>query len=714
MELAVAARIASEYTGRIRLSVFPFMLEKLLDARRDPAADPGTLARLVKMDPALCFMALHLDRVMNPRVPFPAPPSLDAALTHIGQLGVDAIITRSASETALNGIHRQQGMALGWLWRHGLSTALLARELAHATDLVPPEDAYAAGLLHGIGRLALVARTPASCIAMLADPGQAAALLEAEARVVGADYGRIGAWLIRRHTAFWSAADAAEYATAAVAVIRNALPLVQVVWAACHLTTARPHPSSENDGTVSELLRIPHAQLRELVDNVAADVADTVKTLDIVPLTGETGPDHGRLAHVNRVLCDRAALSIVYEALLTATTPETVMRVLQIGLSVFWGIDALLVMADDPANDRLIGGLALGKRFPMPPSRLAIPLSATDCIPVNCLTSGSGVSSFRPARPNQPTIVDQQLMAYMETDGMLCLPFSTLDGTGRACLILGIQRCAWPDIVRQQSPLTGMIEAVGASLGRLGRLKTRAEGEVADYRASEIARFRRIVHEINNPLGIIKNYLNVLAKRGAEMGPDKEALRLIGEELDRASTLINSLTAPSTAASSTLAAVDLNAVINDLVDLFRDGLPSTAAIRWEADLEEHAPMIATDRDRLKQVLMNLLKNAMEAMPQGGTVQVRTRLFDRSGRSPARPDQAHLVRISVCDDGPGVDEDIKNDLFNPHVTTKTGHDGLGLAIVHETVMHFKGSLRCESVPGRGTCFHIDLPTGSGAV
>ena len=406
-------------------------------------------------------------------------------------------------------------------------------------------------------------------------------------------------------------------------------------------------------------------------------------------------------------------MSTVYEALLAATTADTIMQVLQTGLSVFWGIDTLLVMTQAAERDRLVGWSALGKRFPMPARCLEIPLSAADCIPVACHTSGSSVSSFQPNRPEPPTIVDQQLMNYMDAEGMLCLPFATLDGIGRACLILGIHRRNWPDIARHESLLTTMIDAVGASLDRLGRWNAQVDDQVADYQASAIARTRRIVHEINNPLGIIKNYLNVLARRSDETASDQEEIRIIGEELNRVSALINTLTAPSAATPSDLAAVDLNAVIRDLLDLFRDSLPSTVSIRLEAGLEEHLPMVTTDRDRLKQVLMNLLKNAMEAMPHGGSIQVRTRLLNRSGRPTVRPDQADLVRISVCDDGPGVDEDIKNDLFNPHVTTKTGHEGLGLAIVHEAVMHLNGSLRCESVPGRGTCFHIELPTGSEA-
>jgi two-component system nitrogen regulation sensor histidine kinase GlnL len=177
--------------------------------------------------------------------------------------------------------------------------------------------------------------------------------------------------------------------------------------------------------------------------------------------------------------------------------------------------------------------------------------------------------------------------------------------------------------------------------------------------------------------------------------------------------LIKSLTSPSKKRLNPLESVDVNATITEILGLFRQSLSEVTAIRLVQDLDAHIPIIASDRDRLKQALINLLKNAMEAMPEGGTIQVKTRMLKAHSRHGVSKNETDRVQISVCDDGPGIDEAVKNDLFKMNVTSKPDHDGLGLSIVHEAVTSLKGSLLCESVPGRGTCFHIELPAGGNA-
>ena len=118
--------IASEFTGRVQLSVFPYLLEKLLHARHEPSANLSQLSKLVRTDPALCFMVMRLDRWMGSTSQATNYVGIDEAVSRIGMAGIDAITNQALADQALNGIHHQQGLALGWLWRHSLTTALLA------------------------------------------------------------------------------------------------------------------------------------------------------------------------------------------------------------------------------------------------------------------------------------------------------------------------------------------------------------------------------------------------------------------------------------------------------------------------------------------------------------------------------------------------------------------------------------------------------------
>jgi signal transduction histidine kinase len=222
------------------------------------------------------------------------------------------------------------------------------------------------------------------------------------------------------------------------------------------------------------------------------------------------------------------------------------------------------------------------------------------------------------------------------------------------------------------------------------------------------SRTRKIVHEINNPLSIIKNYLKVLARRTDEKKAVADGIRIIDEEINRVSTLVRSLTAPPEELPGQMKGVDVNAEIKDILNMLRDGLAGETTLRFDQDLDPRLPEIDTDRDRLKQALINLLKNAMEAMPDGGTITVKTRILRGRPLHTDRSSQKNWFKISVCDDGPGIDEEIQNALFQPHVTSKNGHDGLGLAIVREAMADLNGFLLCESVPGRGACFHMEIP------
>jgi putative nucleotidyltransferase with HDIG domain len=709
MGLAVAVHIASEFTGRLQLTVFPYLLQRLIHVRHDPSIALPDLSRLIRMDPALCFLAIRLDRSMGSNAQAADLPGIDDVVSRIGMAGIDAITTQALADQALIGIHHRQGLALGWLWRHCLTTAMLTQMLALELHYHSAEEAYIAGLLHDIGKLALFARTPAACAPMLTDPAQALPLLKAEEQVAGSDHGRIGAQLIRRYTNAWFAADTAEYHTATAPAVVNALPLVQMVWSANRLAV-EPHPSSEAYQTVAGLMNLDSRQLNRISRAAQEQALKVANELGGIPDAPEKGWATETITiPLSQAIKTSTVLSSVFHELLTATGLGAIMRVLRQSLSVFLGIDALIMVDHDPKTNRLIGRFAAGNILPRHIDRLRIPLSASDCLPAISHVSGESVNSFSAAQRRKLTIIDQQLNAYMQKDGIVCMPIRSGSGGGRTMLLLGVDAGDWPWVEQQTTLLKAIVAAVAGALERERQRCDQRDRRAADRAASAISKTRKIVHEINNPLSIIKNYLKVLARRTEDQSSTTDELRIIDEEINRVTGLIKSLTSTSERIPINLETVDVNATITDILGLFRESLPGNTAIRLSQDLDADIPTIASDRDRLKQALINLLKNAIEAMPDGGTIQVISRMLEGPSRPVGITEKTGHIKISVCDDGPGIDEAIKNDLFRVNVTSKTGHDGLGLSIVHEAVTHIKGSLLCESTPGRGTCFHIELPT-----
>jgi signal transduction histidine kinase len=150
--------------------------------------------------------------------------------------------------------------------------------------------------------------------------------------------------------------------------------------------------------------------------------------------------------------------------------------------------------------------------------------------------------------------------------------------------------------------------------------------------------------------------------------------------------------------------LDVNAVVRDIIQIakpsfFQENGPTVSFIPG-AEL----PLLTTSKDAVKQVLINLLKNAAEAMPDGGRVIVRTRRA-----LPEGVGDPGGVEMIVADSGPGLPEKVMQNLYKPFITTKqNGHSGLGLSIVQKVVKDIGGKLSCLSSPAEGTTFTIYLP------
>jgi signal transduction histidine kinase len=214
-------------------------------------------------------------------------------------------------------------------------------------------------------------------------------------------------------------------------------------------------------------------------------------------------------------------------------------------------------------------------------------------------------------------------------------------------------------------------------------------------------------------LSIIKNYLQVLGMKMADAGLDHDEIRIVNEEITRVGQLLKQLTAFSAKEAPTLQLTDINALLSDLLTLTTDALLSKAKIQVSVDLDPNLPAIAADPNGLKQVFINLIKNAAEAMAgSGGNLEIRTRHLSPVLGGKAIHGEAgtrKYVEILFRDDGPGIAESIKEKLFDPYVSTKSGfHAGLGLSVVYHTIQSLHGTITCDSAPGKGTLFLIELP------
>jgi signal transduction histidine kinase len=211
-----------------------------------------------------------------------------------------------------------------------------------------------------------------------------------------------------------------------------------------------------------------------------------------------------------------------------------------------------------------------------------------------------------------------------------------------------------------------------------------------------------LAHEIKNPLAGIHGVLELLRDESEESAEGENARRkdlydeMIGE-LDRVNDTIHLLLSFARPPSPKRVPVDPKKLLESTVQLMRPGL-AKRSIQLEISTPPDLPEIALDPDQIRQVLVNLISNAADAIEKRGAISVKASAF---------PDGQGLI-LAVEDDGPGIPEDVLDEIFEPFYTTKFSGTGLGLSVVRSQVQQHGGRIEIESTPGEGTTFFVLLP------
>jgi signal transduction histidine kinase len=213
-----------------------------------------------------------------------------------------------------------------------------------------------------------------------------------------------------------------------------------------------------------------------------------------------------------------------------------------------------------------------------------------------------------------------------------------------------------------------------------------------------------LAHEIANPLNGISTTVQVmqryLAKQGRETAEHQflvENLSDLRLEIDRLGALLNDFRSLARTPQLNLAPIDLRLLIAEVFKMLGSALQDSGIV-VSSEIPEDLPEPVADAERLKQVFLNLFKNAIEAMPSGGKLTVT-----------AIAEGQNLV-IRITDTGTGIPDGV--DIFQPFITTKASGTGVGMAVVRELLSAHKATITYNSKPGDGTTFQVKLPLASG--
>ncbi len=220
-----------------------------------------------------------------------------------------------------------------------------------------------------------------------------------------------------------------------------------------------------------------------------------------------------------------------------------------------------------------------------------------------------------------------------------------------------------------------------------------------------------IAHEFNNSLAAIHGYAQLLVKELKPEHPMAKYLQKISERCKQAAELAQKMLNYSRPDIGKMVPVNVNQVVEEVQQLLRQTLPPQ--IKLECKLQGDLPFVMAGSTQLEQVLLNLVMNAFDAMPNGGKIYLRSRMVEPDEgfrRTHVWAKKARYVEVMVKDTGEGMSPEILERIFDPFFTTKEPGKGtgLGLSITYSILGNYSGYILAESRVGRGSCFRIYLP------
>jgi two-component system, sporulation sensor kinase E len=232
------------------------------------------------------------------------------------------------------------------------------------------------------------------------------------------------------------------------------------------------------------------------------------------------------------------------------------------------------------------------------------------------------------------------------------------------------------------------------------RRKKEARLRRAENLASLTTLAAGVAHEIKNPLGSLGIHIQLmqraLAKEGClDADYAQSYLNVLDEEVTRLNGIVVDFLFAVRPMNTELKSADVNAVIHDLLEFTKYELAEDG-IEIVEDFEQNIPKVELDEKYLKQALLNIIKNAQAAMPDGGTLTVITEKKDDT------------IAIIIMDSGLGISDTVKDKIFEPYFTTKEFGSGLGLTVVYKIIKEHGGEISLRSREGVGTRFTITLP------
>jgi HD-like signal output (HDOD) protein/signal transduction histidine kinase len=675
-----------------QLPSIPSLLVELLDLCHDASCNFAQIAKSIEKDPGLTSKIIQLANSVLFRQ-WNDVTEVKRMLVVLGMDNVRQIVISSAVHQLFANCSKEFDQHVQHIWVRAQVCSSLAQRLAQLIGYQKPQEAYLAGLLYQLGQLLLLLNHEQTYRPMLEQYEPTSDFCQLEKIEFGSDHCELGAALVESWQLESFIADAILFQKAPTEELRNAPTLIKIIAVSSLLSS-----SSDNDISPAALERA--GVLFDLTESSTLECLATakIKALQVVKELGleskfspttkglcpaDTGQSENSKAQLASRLKDLVLTS--GQRNLTPTPDNDLVKNLRATFEILFNIKALFFIRTSNADNlTVVNDLGLNQL-----DEFSFNAADHDSILVKSLHAQSPLDSFSEV----PSIMDKQLIRLLKTTGVHFFPLQH-NAEVLGIIALGVSEAQHLELREKNNLLKLLCKDIGRNLLPAKEQQPAKPGISYDQ-------LSRITHELSNPLTIIKNYLYVLSKKIGQEHAAHEEIAFMDEEIDRVANILLRAKDPANGAQKEGCELDINKLIFDLDKLLGDSLYKTAGIRSRLQLDENILPLSCPRDKTKQILINIIKNATEAMPEGGMIELST-------RDSIYQNATEYVEIAIKDNGPGIPRAVLPQLFKPVESTKEGHSGVGLSIVNNLISEISGLIFCCSSPENGTEFKIYLP------
>ena len=695
------------------LPSLPQILLQIIEINEQEDFDIKKLVKIIAQDPAISAKVLRLvnSAHFNLEGKF---ISLERAVLHLGADVIKKIAITASIQHAFNGVTQNGSFPINRFWWNSFSCAIFSKIIAQQTKYINVEEAYVAGLLHNIGKLLLWINFPKEYLSILPLIENQIDECNTEKQQIGITHCEAGSWLIKHWKLNSFMADAVRYHHEPLARVKIGFPLVKITFLAHKLSKMNNEDQSSILAIGQELLGLDSKQMNTIICDAQKEIEDIATSLELTIETpaNREGPKTDLLdkhsLHLVTKTQDSSLLTCFLEDLIQYNDRDSILKATEQALNILLEIDTVLFFLQDAEGNTLYGCTSPQNRFHELVQGLVLPSEVTTSLLARSIIEQRIINTQELTFTNQLSLADSQLLDLIGENGMIYVPM-VANNISVGVIVLGLKGSKLKDATR----LVRLMANQTALSLHLHDIRKKQAKEIEEERLAALSMAAaKIAHEVNNPLAIIRNYFKIFELNFTHSSTLKGDLKILNDEINHISNIVQQLNNVVPSDKKEREKVDLNSLLAGLSKILSKSILYSSKIQLHFTPDPDLPPIAADADEIKQVIINLIKNAAEAIQEGGNIYIEAHRKDPVNEKTA-PDTMHpaqhSVEITIRDDGPGIADEITSNLFDPFVSSKgTENSGLGLSVVQDIVSKLNGTITCSSNKENGTSFTIILP------